>query len=431
MCQRQAIEAEARRDYERFHDLAWRTIQIGPARQPDLMVLLARAQALSGRPHDALVMIQRLADMGVAVDTSAAEFDRTRALPDWPAVASAMARRGAAHPPVDTARAAPRVPAPATPKVATAPMVATAPVVAAAPSAGRAVVAPRPTARPMPSQPAARSVAAEFIAPRLIAGGLAYDTVSRRFVIGDAGDRKLFVVGVDGVTPTDMVRAESAGFEDVAAVAIDEARGDLWVAGAAGTVHRLQLVSGRPLRTYRGGPAVAAARIVDLAVGPAGTVVALDAAGTRLLTLGRGTTELRSTMTLDVSGVTSLVVEDEGTVLVAHAAGIVRADLRTHTTTAVAAAEGIDLGGIEQLRAHRRAWIGVQRTAADRSQVVRWNVTDGRRVTGATVVDSEGPSLAHRAFLSVSGDEVYYLTAPASPAIGNSLPTIVRRLILR
>ena len=44
-CQQLALEARERGDYERFHDLAWRTVQTGPARDPMLMYLLARAQS--------------------------------------------------------------------------------------------------------------------------------------------------------------------------------------------------------------------------------------------------------------------------------------------------------------------------------------------------------------------------------------------------
>src|SRR5687768_14809710 len=56
-CRALALAAADRGEYETFHDLAWRAIQIGPARDPALMQLLARAQSLSGRPHDALVML--------------------------------------------------------------------------------------------------------------------------------------------------------------------------------------------------------------------------------------------------------------------------------------------------------------------------------------------------------------------------------------
>ncbi len=92
-CRQLALEASAQGEYERFHDLAWRAVQTGPKNDSALMYLLARAQVLSGRPHDALVMLQRLADMGVATDAATdAAFTRTRALPGWPEVAAAMAR---------------------------------------------------------------------------------------------------------------------------------------------------------------------------------------------------------------------------------------------------------------------------------------------------------------------------------------------------
>src|SRR5438034_10656566 len=96
-CRQLALEAAERHDYETFHDLAWRAVQKGPRQDPALMYLLARAQALSGRPHDALVMIQRLAEMGGASDASTnEEFERVRMLPDWPAVAPLIDRaRGA------------------------------------------------------------------------------------------------------------------------------------------------------------------------------------------------------------------------------------------------------------------------------------------------------------------------------------------------
>ncbi|MEZ5288579.1 MAG: hypothetical protein R2712_27985 [Vicinamibacterales bacterium] len=45
--------------FERAHDRAWRAVQQGPKDDPALLFLLARAQALSGRPED-------VADHGLA-----------------------------------------------------------------------------------------------------------------------------------------------------------------------------------------------------------------------------------------------------------------------------------------------------------------------------------------------------------------------------
>ena len=50
-CHQLALEAAAQRDYETFHDLAWRAVQEGPKEDASLMYVLARAQSLRGRPH--------------------------------------------------------------------------------------------------------------------------------------------------------------------------------------------------------------------------------------------------------------------------------------------------------------------------------------------------------------------------------------------
>src|SRR5688572_13994832 len=92
-CRAMALEAADRGEFETFHNLAWRTVQTGPPRDPALMFILARAQALSGRPHDALVMLDRLAQMGIASDVDANDdFARTKQLPEWPAVAERIDR---------------------------------------------------------------------------------------------------------------------------------------------------------------------------------------------------------------------------------------------------------------------------------------------------------------------------------------------------
>ena len=100
-CRQLAEQAADARDYERFHDLAWRAVQKGPKNDPELMTLLARAQSLSGRPGDALVMLQRLAAMGTVTDAATSDdFRRVRALPAWaeaePGIRETAARAAAA-----------------------------------------------------------------------------------------------------------------------------------------------------------------------------------------------------------------------------------------------------------------------------------------------------------------------------------------------
>src|SRR4051812_10345151 len=77
-CRAAAEAAAAQGDYEAFHDLAWRAVQKGKPNDPELMLMLARAQSRSGRPGDALVMLGRLADQHVVVDVMSADFDRVR-----------------------------------------------------------------------------------------------------------------------------------------------------------------------------------------------------------------------------------------------------------------------------------------------------------------------------------------------------------------
>ena len=94
-CRQQAMDAAATGDYERFHDLAWRVVQKGRPNDPESMYMLARAQSLSGRPTDAYVMLDRLTEMRVATDAATNnDFERVRALKDWPTLEAKMAGRG-------------------------------------------------------------------------------------------------------------------------------------------------------------------------------------------------------------------------------------------------------------------------------------------------------------------------------------------------
>ncbi|HWK09022.1 MAG TPA: hypothetical protein VNR64_03160, partial [Vicinamibacterales bacterium] len=112
-CRAQALIAEAAGEFERFHDLAWRAVQKGKPNDPELMVMLARAMAVSGRPGDAIVMLGRLADMGVKVDASGDDFRVVRTLKDWPAVEAKLA---ALSGPAVTDAAPPAPAAPTTPE---------------------------------------------------------------------------------------------------------------------------------------------------------------------------------------------------------------------------------------------------------------------------------------------------------------------------
>ena len=449
-CRQLALDASMRGEYEHFHDLAWRVVQTGPRDDSAQMYLLARAQVLNGRPHDALVMLKRLADMGVATDAvTDADFRRTRELPGWQEVAAAIARAGTATltPLVEPEREGTRstaAPGGSVPVVLPSQPGTRRTSPAGAASPGGVVIAP-PATIPFPIDPAPMSEAVRFSTGKFLAAGLAYDAVSRRFVIGDVLGRRLIVVGVGSNHAEDLVRADSAGFGDVVALDIDEKSGDLWVASATDTngesaLHRLQLVSGRPRQTYRAGPFVGSARLVDLAVQRSGGVIALDSSGSRLLQLARGDSDTTVAMSLKLSGAKSVAARDTSVLYVAHDDGIARGDLDSRTVAALSAPRGFDLRRFDVIRAHRNALIGLQTTPEGLRQLVRLDLNQaGRAVREGTVIDPRVAETDGRLSLTITGDEVYYLATeaasagPPPPSNRSSLAErfVIRRLTLR
>jgi hypothetical protein len=402
-CRRLALAAADRGEYETFHDLAWRAVQTGPSKDPALMYLLARAQALSGRPHDALVMLQRLTEMGVPSDAETNEdFSVTRQLPGWPEVFARIERltRPESHP----ADAPPRADVP---RPADEPRPGAAAAASNSPSAAPALEAAR------------------FSTGGFTLGGLAYDAVSHRFVFGDRLGRKLIVVGEGSNHPVDFVRADSAGFHEIAAIEIDTKRGDLWVASAApadgaGTLHKLQLVSGRPLRSFPVAAELEPVTLVDLAVTPAGAVLVLDSAGQQLLVLRSGAPSLERLLRIDAKEPASLAAGgDEGIAYVAHRDGVSRIDLRARTATKVAAPRSVSLAHLERIRWRRQALIAIRVDDDGSRRIIRFELSaNGRAVTQATTL--EGSATAGQTFVTISGDDVFYLEDGSSRAVGPS-----------
>jgi len=388
-CRRLALEAAERQDYEAFHTLAWRAVQTGPSGDPQLMSLLARAQSLSGRPHDALVMIRRLAEKGVAIEAATHDdFRRVRALPGWPAIENLLA---------------PAPPAPAPPAA--------------------------PASIPAPS-------AALRIAPTVgfTPGGMAYDSASARFVIGDRRGRKLVVVSEQSTAPQDLVRAESAGFANVRAVEIDHRRGDLWVVSASDTetpdgtsaLHKLQLISGRPLDTYR----LAGAVFADVALMPDGTPLALDSAGRRVFRLRSGAQGIEAVGTLDVPAPASLASAGDGTIYIAHGDGLARLDPTTRKLARLkpcatspsggAGLQSCDLTGLTWIRRHRDDLIALQATGSG-CRLVRLRIDSMRSRVRAVepMADSVGAGCPPAA---VSGDSVFYVQEDAGEMVIRRVP---------
>lgn len=402
-CRARASNAAAAGDYESFHDYAWRAVQKGKPNDPDLMYLLARAQSLSGRPSDALVMLQRIADLGVATDAATNDdFRRVRALKDWPALEAKLAA---------VAAKASSAPAPAAPAKSPAP-------------AKKDVPRAKPETRPAPAaaEPAAPAVDAgeetlTFDAPALDPAGLAYDAVSRRFVVGDRRGARLVIVDEVSHHLVNLASAASAGFYDtITSLAIDARRGDLWVTSVKASapqsaLHKLQLVSGRVLLDIPVPADLGPVRFVDVGVLPDGTVLVLDAGGRRVLRVrpsGKSWETAAELPSQSPAKTPAGMAVGDGVVYVSDTSGLTRVDLSSRESRPVQHDARTALGGISTLRASNGSLVAVQQVDGKKLALVRLRLdATGRRVTRREVL---APSLESSA-TAVDGKHVFYLTS--------------------
>jgi hypothetical protein len=447
-CQALALEAAGRQDYEAFHDLAWRAFRKGKPNDSQLMMLVARAQSLSGRPGDALVMLERLLALGVATDAPTSDdFRRVRALPGW-----ADFEKRAAAAPAARAVAPGRASGPETPTAkGLADDTSTNP--ADSPNSGKNARG-RGRGRGMAPgnvPPAESAAAAEPEAP--LAGdagealrfttiaftpaGLAYDRVSNRFIVGDRGASKLTVVDEASQRVANLVGAQSAGFGSIGALEIDSKEGDLWVVSSGGqsspapTLHKLQLISGRVLYAVTLDSSFGAARFTDIAVTPRSSVLVLDSEGRRLFVAAPRARRLELAMELEATNPTSVAPESDAVAYVAHEDGILRADLSAGKSRPLTAPKSVSLTGMTRLRWHRGALIGVQTSSDGTHRIVRLKLDgSGQRVTSADLLD-RSLRMTDPAAAALAGDVFYYLAAPPSSEPGIRSETIVRRVTVK
>ena len=391
-CRAQAQAAAARGDYEIFHDLAWRAAQKGPRNDIDLMNLLARAMALSGRYGDALVMLGRIADLGGQTDAvTSPDFAVVRQLKDWPALEAKLSGRPAPEPPPPAASAAS--------------------VAAATPAATGTRGSDSP------------SEVLSFEGASLEPIALAHDAVSRRFLMADRRARRLVIVDEVSHHVVDYVTATSSSFlQNLTGFTIDSRRGDLWVVSAEGeesssssVLHKLQLVSGRTLAEIAPPQGAGAVRFVGVTATSDGTVYALDAAGSRLYRVRPGTRALELVMPLESRAPSALVAVDDRVVYVASGQGLLRVDTSARNSTTVKSAE--ELAGLESLAWRGGSLIGVQ-PAADSYAVVRLTLDSaGTRIQRRTILaSSPTPTVG-----TLGRDGYYYLSDTGT----------IRRLALR
>jgi hypothetical protein len=410
-CRDLAIAAAERGDFEAFHTIAWRAVQTGPRNDPELMYLLARAQSLSGRPNDALVMLRRLVERGIArpeVETLE-DFRRVRNLPEWPATLEALRQVAAGAP----ASRLPAVQPTASSKATSLPP--------SNPSGSATNAASSRSLREaaMPKTEEGLPLPAAVEKPV----SMAYDAVSGRLVIADEASDTLKIVSEVSANAVDLVSRGWAGSYRTTAIAIDGRRGDLWVAGvdasgekAQSALHRVQLISGR-LRYSIALPADAgAARFGAVALSTNNAYV-LDVQGGRIFELAQGGKTLELRMAVKVTEPAGLAVASDDVGYVSHAGGIARLDLAKRSSVAVSAARGVDLRGLQWMEHYAGALVGIQRRPDASLAAVRIRLdARGRRATALEVV---GPAVSRAA--AVMNGRFYFLENRAGAGVVRSV----------
>jgi hypothetical protein len=244
--------------------------------------------------------------------------------------------------------------------------------------------------------------------------GLAYDDVSRRFLVGDRAADRLMVIDEDSHHVVNLVHAAAAGFrEDLTAFDIDHRRGDLWVVSASGdgegavsTVHKLQLVSGRSLLDIHPegfGPV----RFVDVAAAPDGAIWLLDSVGSRLFRIHAGSRVLDVAAKLDVSGASALALSDHDTAYIAGESGVLRVDLASRSAVRVKAPK--PARRFVALRWHHGSLIAIEEQPTH-ARLLRLRLdTSGTTVIGTAVIADDLPA---QTAVTIAGDTFYYLAGP-------------------
>ncbi len=403
-CRQAALEAAGRGDFETFHDLAWRAAQKGRPNDPELMYLLARAQTLSGRPGDALVMLRRLAQMGVRTDAREnPDFERVRGLAGWPELEALMDSSSTSGPTLSApgARSA-GAPPPPDSKPSYAPSAVPKPGYTDAPAARRGAES-----------------AMRLSTTTMNPVGLAYDSASRRFVVGDGDGNKLMVADEVFDHVNDLIGAASAGFGRLSAVEIDTRRGDLWVTSSDGngaaSIHKLQLVSGRVLSQIAVPSELQPIVISDFAVIDDGRLVLVDSREARLLRVTTAGGRFERPLALHVPAPSS-VAPANGVTYVAHADGLSVVDTASGRVTSIQPAKGLSLTTLRRIRWSRGGLVGIQGEGAS-SRLVRIRLSsNGRRATAVEPLDGDVQSAGTA--LTISRDAAYYVAnTPEGAAI--------------
>ena len=255
--------------------------------------------------------------------------------------------------------------------------------------------------------------------------GIAFDPRTGRWFVGSVRQRRIVAVERDGAT-RDFVSSGADGIGGVFGMAADVSRRTLWVAttalarmtgysaadsGRAG-VFGYDMDSGSLRRRVWLRPDSAAHTFGDVAVAPNGDVYVSDSQSPWILKVPRAgdTVERFMTHPLFRSLQGMAITSDGRTMYVAdYSHGLLRVDLAARTASALQAASGVTLLGIDGLYLHDGALIAVQNGVTP-TRVVRFCLDrDGHGVQRAEVLDRSPATADEPTLGAIVGDSVFYV----------------------
>ena len=258
------------------------------------------------------------------------------------------------------------------------------------------------------------------------AEGVAFDARTGRWLVGSVRQRRIVAVDRrDRVV--DFVRSGADGLAGVFGMAVDSARRTLWVATTA--LPRMQgftaadsgrvgvfgydLETGRLVRrAWLPRDSSTAHTFGDVAVAPNGDVYVSDSESPWIHRLPRGGDALDAFVTHPLfRSLQGMAITPDGhTMFVAdYSHGLLRVDLRSRSVTAIRAAPGVTLLGVDGLYLRQGALIAVQNGVTP-PRLVRFCLDRaGAVVTRAEVLD-RNPSLVDEPTLgTIVGDSAFYV----------------------
>ncbi len=267
------------------------------------------------------------------------------------------------------------------------------------------------------AQPALRSQAGFVIRDKgMIPEGIAYDPGSRRFFVGSLARRNIVQVDAKGLAKN-FTESRQDGLWEVLGLRVDAKQRILWACSAdentgESGLFKYDLKTGKLIKKYILEDTTTKHLLNDLTLLENGAIFLTDSEAGKLYTLDRVQDKLvvynPQIRLIYPNGITHLA---EGQLLyVAHYAGISVVDLLSGDITPLASPETVPLFGIDGLYFYENTLIGVQ-NGIEAERIMQFTLApSGKTVTSARVLENNHPTFNIPTTGVVAGKSFYYIS---------------------